>query len=347
VLALFGGHFLLVRLMVGTTEELAGTFDERRDIPWERFKAHLEVVPELMFTNVVLAICAIWLLVAAWRIARGRFPARDMIPLSFGVGGIIHYLVFRWPAIVHSYWAWTMLPFVAIACATAVIWMSGLVRRLALERVSEPNGSRRRSLAAVAAVLPFLLLAPLAVRAIDLVPDGRSVAGSLWFVRPVRGAVTEGYASGRPELRFADQVRRWTDRSTGILVHRSISALNPEPRFDITLDRELHHVDRPIRVGPERLGVDGWVFIGRVGHVPRRTILRYAADYPFHQFGEFFMVDLRRTGPDVRIWEIEPRAMTLAHWFWRSPFEGPVEAVRDGAAEEALLRDALAAREAL
>ncbi|MFW6052108.1 MAG: hypothetical protein ACODAU_13100, partial [Myxococcota bacterium] len=180
-----------------------------------------------------------------------------------------------------------------------------------------------------------LALVPLAVRSVDIVPPARAVGGSMWWVAPVRGPVATDYRSGRPELRFAEQVRAWTDRRTGVQVHRSIRALNPEPRFDTHLDRERMDVNGLAVHTPFRRGVDGWVLIGTVAGVPASRLAELASDHPYRQYGDFFMLDLRREGPDVEVWELVPKEPGLAWSYFVSPFEGPVTPRRDPEAERA------------
>jgi hypothetical protein len=121
------------------------------------------------------------------------------------------------------------------------------------------------------AFLSLLLLAPLFLRDVELVPDGRRVGGSMWFVAPTRGEI-QAYDSGRPEPRFAEKVRGWTTRSTGVLRHRAFETLVPEPRFDATLDRELvTGVSSPAIPGDKPWVRGGWVFLGIEGAVSPAT----------------------------------------------------------------------------
>ncbi len=76
VVLLFVGHFVLVDLMTGNLGELAGAFNTRRALSWARFRTHLLVVPELMFTAPVLALCAAWITAWAVRVLRGTARAR-------------------------------------------------------------------------------------------------------------------------------------------------------------------------------------------------------------------------------------------------------------------------------
>lgn len=340
VLALFGGHWLLVKALTHNVGELEGTIRERTDIPWARFAQNLRVVPPLMFTWPVLGLCAAWLVGWSVRLVRGRARPRDVAPLVYGIGGAIHYVVFKWSAIVHSYWAWTALPFVAMACAATTV---GAGRWLVAR--ATPRLGRGRAL--LVGALVGLVFVPLVVRSIEIVPPARHYGGSMWWVAPVRGPVSHDYRSGRPELRFARQVREWTDRHTGVLVHRSITALNPEPRFDTTLDRETARTFGLPDRGPSHPGIDGWVVIGVVGSVPFDRIVQAAARHPYFQYGRFFMIDLRRSGPDVRVYDLRPAPRSLAYAYFMSPFdgEGPVQPVRSEAAEREI-REAVRARAA-
>jgi len=336
VLCQFLGHFLLVRLVVGDLKELTGIIHTRLDVSWDRFAYTLRVVPPLMNTWPVLVLCGLWLVRTC--VVRSRFELRDLAPLAFGVGGWIHFFVFRWSAIVHEYWLWTTLPFVAIACATLLLdarrWVEdriGALVRMELWRGRVATGS---SLAV------FLALVPLLVRTVDLTPRGRAVGGSLWFTEPTRPGGIPTYDSGRRELRFADQVRRWTDRSTGVLLHEDIFRTVPESRFDTTLDREMLTVQmvEPAMVGPRLPGVTGWVLVAPLKSLSEKVKLELARRHPFRVFGDYVMVDLRSDTPGVEVWKLEEEPFNLSWWFFKSAFEPPATPVRDTFAEEALRR---------
>lgn len=344
VLALAAGHFLLVHFVVGDLQELSGTIASRQNIPWDRFMYTVKVVPALMFTWPVLALAAVGFLRILGRLVRGRFEDRDLVPLSFCIAGVVHFIIFKWSTIVHEYWLWTTLPFVSIACATVLIDLGRWVHETAarhLARIGRPALEAR--LARVASLAVFLALVPLAVRSIDLVPRGKSVGGSMWFVEPTRPGPLDKYDSGRPELRFADQVRRWTDRSTGVLVHKGMQNMRPESRFDATLDREFLDVKthRPDDLaGPERLGITGWVFIAPVSSLSRTERTELAARHPYFQFGEYLMVDLRSDTSRIQVWRLEEQPWDPVWWYWYSAFEPRVLPVRDEAAE-AVLQEAV------
>jgi hypothetical protein len=321
VVALFAGHFVLVEAVSGNLDELAGAFNTRRALSWGRFRTHLLVVPELMFTAPVLALCAAWM--AAWgvRVVRGTARARDLVPVAFLIAGLIHYWTFRWSAIVHSYWAWPMLPAVAIAVPVSLFAMTRWLRERAGTAVS---------------FSVVLLLIPLAIRVVQLVPEGREVGGSMWFFTPVRGAM-DTYDSGRPELRFAEHVKSWTDRSTGVQLHTSLKRLRLEPRFDITLDRVTHRWSQnPRSEIPNDKGATGWVFVAALDAFTEEQRAVFASRHPYRQLGNYFMVDLRTSARDIQAGGWTPAPMSARWWLLRSAFEPPVSSSRLTAVERSL-----------
>ncbi len=338
VLLLFVGHLALVELLTGNLDELTGTFNARRALSWQRFRTHLLVVPELMFTGTILALCGAWLVAWGARLARSIANARDLVPIAFLVAGLAHYLTFRWSAIVHSYWAWPMLPFVSIAVATSLL----AIGRSIETRIDQAFEGRlslgaRTKLARAAALGVAIFLLPLAIRDAQIVPKGRYVGGSMWFFTAVRGAI-DTYDSGRAELRFAERVKAWTTRSTGVQLHPSLQSRRLEPRFDITLDRATYRWSpRPRPHITNDQGIDGWVFIAPVGELPENERIELAARYPYRQFDGYFMVDLRTEGTDIEVWNVTPQATTPRWWLFHSAFEPPVTASRS-TAKEAFLR---------
>ena len=321
VVLLFAGHFVLVEVVTGNLDELTGAFNTRRALSWERFRTHLWVVPELMFTAPVLGLCAAWLVAWGVRAARGTAQARDLIPAAFLIAGVVHYWTFRWSAVVHSYWAWPMLPAVAIAVPASLFAMARWIR----ERVG---------IAASFAVV--LLLVPLAIRIVQIVPEGRHVGGSMWFFTPVRGAL-DTYDSGRPELRFAERVKAWTDRDTGVQLHTSLKPLRLEPRFDITLDRVTHRWSQNPRTEiPNDQGATGWVFVATTDAFPEKQRAAFASHHPYREFDDYFMLDLREDTRSIEVWRSTTLESSPRWWLLHSAFEAPQRATRSVAAELSL-----------
>lgn len=339
VLVVFGGHLLLVESFAGGIDELAGTFNARRALSWKRFRTHLLVVPELMFTWPMLALSAGWLAAYGARLARGTGRRRDVLPISFLVAGLVHYLTFRWSAVIHSYWAWPLLPFVAIATATSVI---AIVRVVSLWLLAVLErwlpAARARSVARSAGwVLGFVLLAPLATRDVQIVPSGRYAGGSMWFFTHARGE-KEPYDSGRRELRLARYIAARTARDTGVQLHPSLKARRLEPRFDITLDRPTFRwTPRPRPTLDDGQGANGWVFVAPVDALAPADRIALARRHRYRELDGDAVVDLRSPGPDVEIWKSEPAESTFSWWLFHSPFERPVTRVRATAEESKLL----------
>jgi len=158
----------------------------------------------------------------------------------------------------------------------------------------------------------------------------------MWFFTPVRGAV-DTYDSGRPELRFAERVKAWTDRDTGVQLHTSLKPLRLEPRFDITLDRVTHRWSQNPRLElPNKQGATGWVFVAAVEAFPEEERAVFASRHPYRQFGDYFMVDLRHEARDIQTWGLTPVPGGPRWWLFHSAFEAPMRATRLIAAEQSL-----------
>src|SRR5690606_30123070 len=95
----------------------------------------------------------------------------------------------------------------------------------------------------------------------------------------------------------------------------------PEPRWEITLDREVRRVTGAPRTPPRGGAPTGWVYVGLtedLGHAEQR---RLRAEHPFTEVGPFFVADLRERGPRARAFDLVPGERSLAHAFFVSPFE--------------------------
>ncbi len=343
VLGFLATHALLVQFYAGGLSELAATFDNRQEVDPVKWAYHLRTVPEYMFSWPVLLLCALWLVAFLLRAVSGRLKLRDLVPFTFAYGGVLHYWIFKKSAIVHEYWAWHTLPFVALACAVTWLWLAGQLASLGERGLRLMSDGPRARYGSLLGVCALGLLLPFFERVIEIVPAGRSVAGSMWFVGPVRRPTPTPYSSTRPELRFGKQVRAWTNRNTGVLRHRSLNSTADSPLWAITLDRELRGVaDIPAKLpaGPK----EGWVFVADRRSFDKTKLLEIVSRHPYYQYGHHFMLDLRSKQTDVRIWQVRETPMTAGHWFWMSPFEPPVAAVRVPAAEARLIAKARALR---
>ncbi len=182
----------------------------------------------------------------------------------------------------------------------------------------------------------LLLLVPLAIRVVQIVPEGRYVGGSMWFFTPVRGAI-DAYDSGRPELRLAKRIKAWTDRDTGVQLHTSLKPLRLEPRFDITLDRVTHRWSQNPRAEiPNNQGATGWVFVAALDAFSEEQRAAFASRHHYRQFGDYFMVDLRTEARDIEVWGSTPLAPNARWWLLHSAYEPPVRSARMIAEEQSL-----------
>ena len=336
VVGLFVGHFLLVTAVVGSLSELHGVFEARQVVGRAMMLNHLKVVPLLMFTAPVLLVAFGWLGHRGWQAARGRLVRRDLIALTFGIAGLLHYYIFRGTAVIHEFWGWTLVPFTAIACAYV---LSTSIDRLRAWMSARWQWNRRLVMAVAVAVPTLAIMGNLAYRFVDLVPRGRAVGGSLWFVEHTR-PVQEEYVSTREMIRFADMVKAETTRQVGVLVDPAFERIfGFEPRFAITLDREV--VTQSLRTPPpsEQLGInEGWVYLAPASVMSERRIIELALIHPVLIYDGYVMVDLRRQEIEVRVLKSEPCERDFWTWYWGGPWADAVEPVRQPAEEERLMK---------
>lgn len=337
VLVLFIGHFVLVAWVAGSLSELRHVFQARQVAYPQLIANHFAVVPILMFTVPILVVAFGWFFNRLWRALRGRLERRDIIALAFGIAGILHYYLFRGTAVIHSYWGWTLVPFAAIAGARVLGWLTDASRAWVAGRWPR----WRRSLGAAAVGLVTAAVGGnLVVRFVDLVPRGRAVGGSLWFVERTR-PILEKYFSTREMIRFANEVKARTNRRVGVLVDPALTRERGyEPRFAITLDREVKV--QSIREPPpeEQLGItEGWVYVAPRRVVYQRRLIDLAMRHPVMVYDRYVMVDLRRFETAVEVYESVPRAPSAWEWYWRGPWSEPVELVRQLQEEREIRRE--------
>jgi hypothetical protein len=316
VLASFGGFFALVAWQTGGLEGLASTFQARSKPVGAG--ALWDGVLDPMLGAPLLVLSACWLGGLAVRLARGGAHARDLVPVAFGFAGATHILLFRTTAVIHPYWPWPLNPFVAIAASEALLW-------IARHGAQWVKGVTVRSTTwATAAVLVAFALwyLPFSARAYW---EGRRVYGSVGY---------RGYDAAYLDMRFAEQVRRWTEPHTMLVAHPGLVA---RVQFVVSADRHTvraRNVRNAAWRGPT-------AFVGSVRGVHRNRLVGWAARHRYRQVGDHFLVDGSRPGPDVRVWALHPKSPSLAWRYLVNPWHGPHALVRDLDAEEALLAEAL------
>ncbi len=314
----------------GGIDDLLATFAERQGADAGRFLRNVTHVPPMMFTWPILALTALWLIRFFVRLVRRRTLARDLIPMVFCIGGLTHYWVFRSSAVVHSYWLWTTLPFVAIACADVIV---GLFHRAVRER----SRLRASAVGTLALGVAVIALGVLGERTATMAPSARWVGGSMWFVSDVRQNRPSTFDSGRGEIRFAKKVRSWTNRTTAVYVDRSLASRQTEPRFDATLDRTQIPANWRAMSQPHAPpGHDGAVLIGLLDSLTPQDVARLAQGHGFRQWDEYYMVDYRHGDEDLEVYRTGPVPMSWSWRFFHSAYEPEVHATRDRAAEGAI-----------
>ncbi|HEX6245503.1 MAG TPA: glycosyltransferase family 39 protein, partial [Polyangiales bacterium] len=327
------GQWQLSRVGAGH-EELTETFRHRQDLDPETFARTLREVPSLLFGWPILALCALWLLDLLRRCYLRRAAARDLLPLIFLVAAITHFLLFKQSAWQHEYWLWPALPCVALAAAEVSVRVAESLPRFAARPV-------RRAAQLLVLCAPLLVLAR---HSAQLVPRARQTGGSLWFFAPVRAAVPETFDSGLSEQRLAGQVRRWTTRSTGVLMHTSLDRFAPESRFTAALDRAVQGVGAGLYT-PTVPGVDGWVAVGSATELSLPQLFDLAGPFALTLYDAYFIIDMRRPDGALEVVELAPAKPT---WPWRAlswSFEPPRRPMRD-LPREASLRAQRAAHRA-
>ena len=326
VLANFFGFFWLVSTLVGSFDEIGRSFTARHATPPDAYKRLWTQTLEPMFSTGLALASVAWVFGFIVRHAQRRHRPADLIILAFFFAGTLHLLLFKSTALIHIYWVWQYNPFVALAGAATLLWLVRAPTDL-LAPLLAPTAPRRAALTALCAAA---ILAPFGAayltHALPLIPEARRLAGTYNFPK---------YDSGYLKVLFAHKVNAWTTFDTGVMVH---SDLKHRVEFFAPLDRvrgTAHRVDRltPPRHVPAKAG---WVLIAPVKGTPRDQIVRAASRHPYYQYGLYFMVDYRKEGQDIQIWNLRSEPPTAAWSFFVNAFEPPMIAVRDPISERRL-----------
>jgi hypothetical protein len=87
-----------------------------------------------------------------------------------------------------------------------------------------------------------------------------------------------------------------------------------------------------------RKGVSAWVFVAAVDAFTEDERAVLAAQHPYRQYGDYFMLDLRSEGVSIEAWGLTVVSPGLRWWLFHSAFEPPVRATRLIAVEQSLRR---------
>lgn len=334
VLMAFASHFVLVAWAQKGVGELERVFEARQAAANWSVRSHFELIPALMFSRTMLGLAAAWLLWQCTRLVRGTLELRGVIPLGFLLSGGVIYALFLQSAMIHSYWAWYLLPFFAVAAAELTLTLGAAVAAGAARLLTRLSAGPtvgwlggRTAQTALAFVVALALLAPFAVHTAQLVPVGRRFGGSLWFAYPERGPIPR-YLSGRRELAFARFVREMTARDVGVYVHGSFERLLPENRWFTTLDRAHERTEqlppKPSKKKAKKKRLPGgWVAVGLATKALDRELAELSTRYTVLLVGPYFVVDYRR-GPGARVYEMRSDPAGAAYRFFVNADEPPL-----------------------
>ena len=115
----------------------------------------------------------------------------------------------------------------------------------------------------------------------------------------------------------------------GVQLHTSLKQFRLEPRFDITLDRVTHRWSQNPRTEiPNEQGATGWVFVAAVDAFSEDERAAFASRHPYRQYGDYFMLDLRREARDIEAWGLTPVQFSPRWRLLHNAFEPPVRATR-------------------
>jgi hypothetical protein len=330
VLANFLGFLALVYGAAGTLTGLIATARSRSaEFPgiyrvlWEKI-----IVPD--FSMPVLLCGALWLVALCIRLIRGRGQDRDLIPVAFCIAGVTHLLIFKNTALVHAYWPWPLNPFLAIASSSVLLWVGASVASWTRERLHQRARLTSDSLfGKVAGFVPLLVVlagfyfAYLA-HTLPLIEKGRRFGGV--FTEP-------GYVSDAELILFSKAVRDQTTTDTVIYIHPSLPY---QVQMNVSLERTWRRAKnlKAPRNAAARLAPG--VAIGAVTGTDFKDLAAAAAQYHYHQYGNYYLVDFRYPGQEIQIYDWESQPASLSWKFWVSPFEPPRRLIRNLNAEDQL-----------
>jgi hypothetical protein len=327
-LASFGGFLLLVELEAGTFRSITSGLALRTEEIADPYGKLWTRALEPMFSVPLLTLAVLWLIGFFARAGLGKLRRRDLFAVAFLVAGTAHTLIFKRSAHIHSYWPWPLNPFMAIAAAEVLLgtigfarWSGRGFRPFAAGGQTGAPLRRALELAIALAVLAAFFAAYL-TRVLPILEEGRKCGGVVGRKR---------CPSGNGLIFFARRVREITSRTTGVALGKGTVG---RIQMNTTLDRDTVPFAelRPLAKRSKSLP-DGWVLIRRVTRTPRKPLARLAACYPYLQYGAYFLVDFRRRGPEIRIYDVVKKP---ADWRWKffvNSHAPPLEAVRDSASE--------------
>ncbi len=333
VLANFIAFFICVRSVVGNFNEVFASINMRTYPMAGDTKKLWTNTLKPVFSTPLIALGLSWIFGFVVRHARKKSRYRDLVPIAFFFAGCLHILLFKRTAVIHMYWPWPLNPFIAIASASVLIWccrtIASLVQR-AVDSVlvvtkAEPVSKIVLTASALLVFLPFSNV--YLSHTLPLIERGRMYAGVFHFPK---------YTSDYERVYFVNRVRELTTENTGVLIHKSFPIT---VQLSASLDRFA--INTPQLRAPRRarnqMG-DGWVHIGAFAHTSYKELIEVAAQYPYRQYGLYYMVDYRREGPDVQVHDLVTVRPSLRWKTLTNALIAPYRAVRNPKKEKRLIQ---------
>jgi hypothetical protein len=253
---------------------------------------------------VVLYPALAWLLLLPVRGALDLVRPRDLLPLAFGLGQMLHSRLFVNEAAFHVYRFYYLIVFVGFAFADITTTCLHLLRRW----------PRAGVLAVVAVVLPVIAFEARA--GITVARESRRLMGSLGFA---------GHSARLEYHRFLQFVHDTTTADQRVLLDDSL----PGPRFEALwyLDRDW----RSTRHLRPRSGDRRPVVLARRSAVPLARLGELARAHPVTLIADdLLLIDLGRHGEEIRAYRVTARRP--ASWlgtFLFGEFHAPLGLARD------------------
>ncbi|MBN1656307.1 MAG: glycosyltransferase family 39 protein [Deltaproteobacteria bacterium] len=324
VLANFVGFFFWVRSALGNFDDVLASINMRTyPMAGDTQKVWTNTLKPA-FSPLLIAMGLLWVFGFVVRHARNQARHRDLIPLAFFFAGCLHLLLFKRTAVIHIYWPWPLNPFIAIASASVLFWLSKHIESFLLHLA--PNVLRRKNTprlsTSVAFISVLVVLIPFSKcylkHTVPLIELGRRYAGVFEFAN---------YDADYELIFFFDQVRMQTTRDTGVAIHKSLQFSIQE---SATLDRFALKTQR---LWPPKKSRDsmpgGWVETGSFNKTDFKELIDIVSQYPYRQYGLYYMIDYRRERKEIRIYDLVSKRPDLMWKILANAFIPPLQAVRN------------------
>jgi hypothetical protein len=283
----------------GRLADFMESFRVRRDIQLKDALKTIGMWALVLYGPVIGALSALWMLLFLLRVVLRRVRRRDLAVFTFLVINVVYILLFPQAAAIHLYrvfWMSTSLVLMMMDLA------DGLYGWIVSRRQAGKTGFAPSRITAVFVTVVLLLILPQSVY--DLV-QSREVMGCLH---------NEGYDPEEEKMAFATEVRRDTIPADIVGITRSVEYRD---EFFYRADRTLRDLDSISDVGkPTNLDVTVLITDATPADYRERSALtRLLGNHPARRIGQWLLIDLRRSGSELRTFVFQRRRPSLA-WRW-------------------------------